>query len=46
MITLVEDAIPSERAADLRARLAKYHGDSVDGAFWGWNGAWLDPGFR
>ena len=30
---------------DLRARLAKYH-DDVDGAFRGWNGAWLDPGFR
>ncbi len=31
---------------DLRARLAKYHGDNVDGAFWGWNRAWLDPEFR
>jgi pimeloyl-ACP methyl ester carboxylesterase len=30
---------------DLRARLAKYH-DDVEGAFWGWNRAWLDPGFR
>ena len=30
---------------DLRARLAKYHAH-VDSAFWGWNGAWLDPGFR
>ena len=30
---------------DLRARLAKYH-DDVDGAFWGWNRAWLDPEFR
>lgn len=30
---------------DLRARLARYH-DDVDGAFWGWNRAWLDPGFR
>jgi len=30
---------------DLRERLAKYHAD-VDGAFWGWNRAWLDPGFR
>jgi pimeloyl-ACP methyl ester carboxylesterase len=30
---------------DLRARLAKYH-DDVDGAFWGWNRAWLDPDFR
>jgi len=30
---------------DLRARLARYHED-VDGAFWGWNRVWLDPGFR
>jgi pimeloyl-ACP methyl ester carboxylesterase len=30
---------------DLRARLAKYH-EHVDDAFWGWNRAWLDPGFR
>jgi pimeloyl-ACP methyl ester carboxylesterase len=30
---------------DLRPRLAKYHRD-VDNAFRGWNGAWLDPGFR
>jgi pimeloyl-ACP methyl ester carboxylesterase len=30
---------------DLRARLARYH-DDVDGAFWGWNRAWLDPAFR
>ncbi|MCC2111362.1 MAG: alpha/beta hydrolase [Hyphomicrobiales bacterium] len=31
---------------DLRERLKRYHGDNVDCAFWGWNGAWLDPGFR
>jgi len=31
--------------ADLRSRLAKYHRDNVDGAFWGWNKAWLDPDF-
>jgi pimeloyl-ACP methyl ester carboxylesterase len=31
---------------DLRARLEKYHGLNVDVAFWGWNAAWLDPGFR
>jgi len=30
---------------DLREKLAKYH-DDVDAAFWGWNRAWLDPGFR
>ncbi|MFL5284871.1 MAG: alpha/beta fold hydrolase [Rhodopila sp.] len=29
----------------LREKLARYHND-VDGAFYGWNGAWLDPGFR
>jgi pimeloyl-ACP methyl ester carboxylesterase len=29
----------------LRARLARWHGD-VDNAFYGWNGAWLDPQFR
>jgi pimeloyl-ACP methyl ester carboxylesterase len=30
---------------DLRERLARHH-DDVDAAFWGWNAAWLDPGFR
>jgi pimeloyl-ACP methyl ester carboxylesterase len=30
---------------DLRQRLARWHKD-VDAAFKGWNGAWLDPGFR
>ncbi len=31
---------------DLPAKLAKYHGQNVEVAFWGWNRAWLDPGFR
>jgi pimeloyl-ACP methyl ester carboxylesterase len=31
---------------DLRERLERHHGPNVDCAFWGWNGAWLDPGFR
>jgi len=30
---------------DLRTRLARWH-KHVDNAFWGWNGAWLDPKFR
>jgi pimeloyl-ACP methyl ester carboxylesterase len=30
---------------DLKARLARWHKD-VDSAFYGWNGAWLDPEFR
>jgi pimeloyl-ACP methyl ester carboxylesterase len=31
---------------DLRDKLARYHGTNVDGAFRGWNDAWLDPAFR
>lgn len=31
--------------AELRPKLERHHAD-VDGAFWGWNRAWLDPGFR
>ena len=31
---------------DLRAKLERYHGQNVDGAFWGWNRAWLDPAFE
>lgn len=50
---LVEDisvaSIAQARTAyletDLRQRLARYHADP-DSAFWGWNGIWLDPGFR
>jgi pimeloyl-ACP methyl ester carboxylesterase len=30
---------------DLKPRLARWH-KQVDVAFYGWNGAWLDPGFR
>jgi pimeloyl-ACP methyl ester carboxylesterase len=31
--------------AGLKAKLARWHSD-VDNAFYGWNGAWLDPKFR
>jgi len=30
---------------DLRSKLERHHGGNVDCAFWGWNRAWLDPGF-
>ena len=33
------------RPTDLKAKLARWHKD-VDNAFYGWNGAWLDPKFR
>lgn len=43
-------SIAKARAAfetgDLREKLAKHHGSNVDGAFRGWNDAWLDPRFR
>ena len=48
-----EEGLASIRAAgnayetgDLKPRLARYHGDNVECAFRGWNGAWLDPGFE
>ncbi len=31
---------------DLRARMAKYHGDNVDCAFRGWSEPWLGEGFE
>jgi pimeloyl-ACP methyl ester carboxylesterase len=34
------------RDGDLRRALERHHGSNVDVAFWGWNRAWLDPGFR
>jgi pimeloyl-ACP methyl ester carboxylesterase len=30
---------------DLKKKLTRYHGENTDCAFWGWNGAWLDPEF-
>ncbi|MGJ4898021.1 alpha/beta fold hydrolase [Bradyrhizobium oligotrophicum] len=50
---VVEDISVSSIAAikttyettELRAKLSRWHKD-VDNAFYGWNGAWLDPAFR
>lgn len=36
----------SYESGELRDRLARHHGANVDNAFYGWNDAWLDPGFR
>lgn len=33
-------------SGDLRRALERHHGANVEVAFWGWNRAWLDPGFR
>lgn len=42
----IERAAESFRTGDLRQALQRHHGPNVDVAFWGWNRAWLDPGFR
>ena len=41
----IREARSAYENTDLRERLARYHGDNVDCAFWGWNGVWLDEGF-
>jgi len=45
-VETIEAARGNFETGDLRARLERYHGDNTDCAFYGWNGAWLDPGFR
>ena len=41
----IAEAREAYQQGALRTKLARWHGD-VDNAFWGWNGAWLDPGFH
>ncbi|MDB4940968.1 MAG: benzoate degradation ring-cleavage hydrolase [Labilithrix sp.] len=45
-IASIEKTRRAYAETDLREKLARYHGDNVDGAFRGWNDAWLDPAFR
>ncbi len=45
-VASIRQAKAAFETSDLRERLARYHGDNVDCAFWGWNRAWLDPAFR
>lgn len=44
-VASIREAADAYRETDLRAKLQRLHGDNVDCAFWGWNKAWLDPGF-
>lgn len=44
-VASIEQARRTYLDGDLRTRLRRYHGENVDHAFRGWNGAWLDPGF-
>ena len=45
-VTSIREARAAFADGSLRAKLARYHGDNTDCAFWGWNDAWLDPAFR
>ena len=44
-VTSIAEIKQAYETTDLREKLARWHSD-VDNAFYGWNGAWLDPGFR
>jgi pimeloyl-ACP methyl ester carboxylesterase len=44
-IRSIAEAKTAYELGTLKARLACWHRD-VDNAFYGWNGAWLDPAFR
>jgi pimeloyl-ACP methyl ester carboxylesterase len=43
-VASIEKAREAYLEGKLRASLARYH-TNVENAFWGWNQAWLDPGF-
>lgn len=44
-LSSIAEARRAYETGDLKARLARYH-DDVEGAFRGWNDAWLAPEFR
>ena len=43
-LAAIAQARDAYQEGEFRTKLARYH-DHVDHAFWGWNRAWLDPGF-
>ena len=44
-VTSIAEIKTAYETTGLKAKLARWHSD-VDNAFYGWNGAWLDPKFR
>ncbi|GAB3677486.1 alpha/beta fold hydrolase [Salinisphaera aquimarina] len=44
-VAAIEQARAAYLEGGLRDGLARHHHNNVDNAFWGWNDAWLDPGF-
>lgn len=45
-VASIEEAVIAYRAGDLRDKLARYHGEAVDSAFYGWANTWLQPDFE
>jgi pimeloyl-ACP methyl ester carboxylesterase len=44
-VTSIEEIKTAYESTGLKTKLQRWHSD-VDNAFYGWNGAWLDPKFR
>ncbi len=44
-VSSIADIKRAYETTELKSKLARWHRD-VDNAFYGWNGAWLDPKFR
>lgn len=42
----IEAARRAYETGDLKGNLERHHGANTEVAFYGWNRAWLDPGFR
>lgn len=42
----IREAVESYNTTDLKAKLARYHGDNTDSMFHGWADTWLNPAFR
>ncbi|MEM7300583.1 MAG: alpha/beta hydrolase [Pseudomonadota bacterium] len=42
----IAEAKIAYETGDLKARLARHHGDNVNCAFYGWNGVWLNSDYR
>jgi pimeloyl-ACP methyl ester carboxylesterase len=44
-VTSIAEIKTAYETTELKTKLSRWHSD-VDNAFYGWNGAWLDPKFR
>jgi pimeloyl-ACP methyl ester carboxylesterase len=42
----IQEAVAAFRETDLPKKLARYHGDNTEAAFFRWADTWLDPAFR